>query len=170
MKPIKNKEDKLIKEYLNIRNKLISEFEKSTKDSDFKDIWLSEVEKTGNVDSLLYNYDNESMESKLSEKAKSLVTGYDTVVEIVEHDFIIHEHRYGTLSFKTKEERHQWLKNKSEECDYDAFNDFDCLDIKEIKGSLEDNYDDFIDKYENGEEIYVKADSIYSNNIKVAIL
>ena len=174
MIPIVNKEDVLIKSYLEIREQVIEAFKLSLSENDkydFKTTWLREVETNGNIDSLVTHYDNYLMSSKLTDKGKRLLTGYDSTLTVVEHDFIIHEHRYGTLSFKTDEERFEWLTMMSKNNVYDAFEVFDVADMKEWKGTLDDNYDMIVDMYENvGCECFIKVDSIFSTNIKIGFI
>jgi len=164
MKPIVNKDNDLISRYLSIRQELIEEFKKSNDKNKFNDYWLSSfVENKGDVDSLLYEYDKSITKSKLSEKSYIIID--DGNVVIVEHDFIAYEHRHGVESFKTKEERKDWLSKKSKEYDYNAFKVFDCLELKELKGTIDDNYENFIEKYENGYTIFIKSDSLFSDNL-----
>ena len=107
---------------------------------------------------------------KLSENARSLLDCYDPILDVVEYEYITHEHRSGTFSFKTKKERTNYLKKISKDNDFDAFSSYDVCEIKEIKGSLEDNYDYLIEKYEDGCDLFILADSILSDNIKIAII
>lgn len=166
MKPIINKEDDLVKRYLQVREELLEFARNDDKLKNIMDYILSE----GKIESILYHYDKNITFSKLSKKAKRLLESYDPPLEIVENEYIAHEHRNGTFSFKTEDERTTYLKQISEEYDFDAFSSYDVCEIKEIKGSLEDNYDYLIDKYEDGCDLFILADSILSDNIKIAII
>jgi len=164
MKSIVNKDNDLISRYLKIRQELIEEYKKTTcEDEEFRKYFLSKfVEKDGSVDSLLFEYDRSIIKSKLTEKSYNLID--ENYLELVDNDFIAYEHRYGHVSFKTKEERTEWLIKKSDD-DYDAFKFFDCIELKEIKGTIENNYNDFINKIENGYVIFIKSDSLFSDNL-----
>ena len=166
MRSIINKDDDLISRYLNIRQELIDSFKKSKKydDNEFNDYWLSNViEKEGRIDSLLYEYDKTISKYKLSNNANSLVN--ENIIILVDNDFIIYEYRHGAISFKTKEEQILWLDKESIENDYNAFKKFNCFELSEIKGTIDDNYNYFMDKYENGYTIIIKSDSLYTNNL-----
>lgn len=172
MKPIVNTEDELIKSYLKIREKLIEKFKNSKlydENENFKNVWIERVNESGNVDSLLYNYDKNLLFDKLSEKSKKLFDGYDPIIIIVADDFILYEHRYGIESFKTEDERYEWLKQFSEDNDYDALEDFSQIDLKEIEGNIDDNTEKIIKNAENCIITFIKASSIFSDNIIVGI-
>ena len=166
MRAIVNKDDDLIVRYLSIRQELIDSFKKNKKDDDngLNNYWLSNaIEEEGRIDSLLYEYDKTISESKLSKNANLLIK--ENIIKLVKHNFTVYEYRYGIVSFETKEERIVWLDKESFANDYNAFNKFDCLELTEIKGTIDDNYNDFIDKMEKGYEILIKADSLYKDNL-----
>lgn len=167
MRAIINTEDELIKSYLKVRKELIEKFKNSNlRRESIINSWLQQVEINGDIDSLLYDYDKKLLLDKLSKKSKKLFE-YDPVVIIVADDFIIYEHRYGMVSFKTKDERYSWLKQYSDDNDYDAFEDFSQIDLKEIKGNIDDNTEQIIEDSENGIITFIKASSIFSENIIV---
>lgn len=166
MKAIINKDNDLISRYLFIRKELIDSFKKIETDTDenFKKYWITDfVEKEGKIDSLLYEYDKHISKSKLSKNAYSLIK--NEIIELVDDNYIIYEHRYGAISFKTKKERKEWLTKESEDNDYDAFKHFDCFELKPINGNIDNNYDVFNDEFENGSIIIIKSDSLYSDNL-----
>ena len=167
MKAIINTEDELIKSYLKVRKELIENFKNTNLRRESIIIsWLQQVEINGNIDSLLYDYDQKLLLDKLSKKSKKLFDEYDPVVIIVTDDFIIYEHRYGMVSFKTKDDRYNWLKQYSDD-NYDAFKDFSQIDLKEIKGNIDNNTEQIIEDSENGIITFIKASSIFSENIIV---
>lgn len=166
MRPIINKEDDLVKRYLQVREELLDFAYNNSKLKNILDFILEE----GRMDSLIHHYDMDLTLNKLPKKARELLDSYDPDLEIVENVYITHEHRSGTFSFKTKKERTNYLKKISKEYDFDAFSSYDVCEIKEIKGTLEDNHDYLREKYENGCELFILADSILSDNIKIAII
>jgi hypothetical protein len=166
MRPIINKEDDLVKRYLQVREELL----KFAYNDDKLKTMIDYILEEGKIESVLYRYDKSITLNKLSKKARKLIDSYDPVLDIVENKYIAHEHRKGSFSFKTKRERTNYLKKISKDYDFDAFSSYDICEIKEIKGSLEDNYDYLIEKYEDGCELFILADSILSDNIKIAII
>ena len=166
MRPIINKEDDLVKRYLQVREELLTFARNDSKLKTMMD-WIIE---NNEIESILTHYDRNLTFDKLPENARSLLDCYDPILDVVEYEYITHEHRSGTFSFKTKKERTNYLKKISKDNDFDAFSSYDVCEIKEIKGSLEDNHDYLIEKYEDGCELFILADSILSANIKIAII
>jgi hypothetical protein len=181
MRPIVNKDNELIKRYLEVRQELIEEFKKNFDTNFFTydnlehhlDNWLREnIEIDGKIDSLLVDYDDHITSTKLSEKAKELLD----LMLIVDYDYIAYDdnsYKPKLNSFKNINEQAKWIEKLEKEYEYlEKEYDFNFyyLEIKEIIGSLEDNYDELYEKYENGDALFIRVDSIYTNNIKIAVL
>jgi hypothetical protein len=150
---IVNKDNELIKKYLDVQKELIEELKKIN--TVYSNNWLTKMEFD-----LLYVYDDYITSTKLSNKTKELL---DLMI-IVDYDYIAYnDYSYNpeSISFENADDRKNWLKNKSHQ--------YYTLEINEIEGSLEDNYS-LIENYNDGDAIFIKADSVYSNNIKIAIL
>lgn len=168
MRPIVNKDNVLIKKYLDVRQELIEEFKKNfdtnffTYEQHYLDNWLTEnIELKGDIDSLLIDYDDHITSTKLSERAKELLD----LMLIVDYEYIVYDdNSYDPKlkSFKNINDRNDWLEKSND--------DFYYLEIKEIEGSLDDNYGELVEKYENGDALFIQVDSIYTKNIKIAIL
>lgn len=173
MRPIVNKDNVLIKKYLDVRQELIEEFKKNfdtnffTYEQNYLDNWLTEnIELKGEIDSLLIDYDDHITSTKLSERAKELLD----LMLIVDYDYIAYDdnsYNPKLVSFKSHNELAEWVEKKEKS---NEFNIFYYLEIKEIEGSLDDNYNELVEKYENGDALFIQVDSIYTNNIKIAIL
>ena len=166
MRAIINKDDDLISRYLNIRQELIEHFKTNHQNDKnrFDDYWLSNsIEEEGKIDSLLYDYDKNISKSKLTKNSNLLIK--ENIIELVEQNFIAYEYRYGVVSFATKEERIEWLNKKSNENDYNAFEIFDCFELAEIKGTIDDNFNDFMQKNEDGYTIIINSNSLYKDNL-----
>jgi len=163
MKPVVNKEDDIIKSYLEIREKLIQATRKNA-DSTYNNI-IDDAIENGRIDSILYIYDCILTRSKLSKKCKTLYGKRDKLLTVVDYDFIIHEHREGTMSFCSDKDRHDWLVEFSDENDCDAFAFFEQFELVEYEGSLDDNYDMIIKNIEDGKDCFIRVDSIFSPNL-----
>ncbi len=74
MKPIINKEDDLVKRYLQVREELLKFARNDDKLKNIMDYILSE----GKIESILYHYDKNITFSKLSKKAKRLLESYES--------------------------------------------------------------------------------------------
>jgi hypothetical protein len=168
MKTIVNKDNEIIKKYLDARKELKEDFIKNfdynffTYDNpqDYLKSLLEQIDFHSEKDPLLYYYDDYITTTKLSNQAKNLL---DLMI-IVDYDYIAYDdnsYRPEVASFENANDRKNWLKNKS--------NHYYTLEINEIKGSLEDN-DSLNDNYNDGDALFIKANSIYSDNIKIAIL
>lgn len=162
MLSIVNKDNELIKKYLDARKELKEDFIKIFDDNPqhYLKIMLELIDSHSEKDTLLYKYDDYITTTKLSNKAKELL---DLMI-IVDYDYIAYDdnsYSPDVASFENADERKIWLKDKS--------NYYYTLEINEIKGSLEDNVS-LNDNYDDGDALFIKADSIYSDNIKIAIL
>lgn len=108
---------------------------------------LELIDSHSEKNTLLYKYDDYITSTKLSNKVKELL---DLMI-IVDYDYIAYDdnsYSPDVASFENADERKIWLK--------------------EIKGSLEDNVS-LNDNYD-GDALFINSDSIYSDNIKIAIL
>jgi hypothetical protein len=151
-KSIVNKDNELIKTYLTTRENIINEL----KNNNFSiDYWLNDNESD---DWLINLYDDHITSTKLSEKSKKLLD----LMLIVDYDYIIYDDNSYNPKLKS-------FKNVNDRNDCQKLNNY-YLDIKEIDGSLEDNYDELVENFENGDALFIQVDSIYTNNIRIAIL
>jgi len=74
------------------------------------------------------------------------------------------------MSFETDEKRVDFFDKKSDNCGFDAFEVYENIDLKELSGNLDSNIDDLTEKSENGWTIFIRADSIYSDNLIIGFI
>ena len=162
---ILNKEDSIIKSYLEARENLINLYIQSGGEKDF--LPLSSID---SVDGILRYYDRKLTEKKLSKKAYQYIHGYSEIVMLVEHEwvfFVYDSYSPKLESFRTEKELKNFCKEYDEE--YDE-NDFRIVKLNQINGNFEDNLSLIDKKNENGFYIFIKSDSLYSDNIIIGFI
>ncbi len=167
--PVVHLDDPLIQKYLEARKELLDKVRPYVR---FTEV-LDEYAIDGKIDSILQQYDRKALLPKnLSKKASSLLLGYDPLIEIVEYKYLEHYYRVPTKSFETKKDRENWEKiyvadARAEwaEEDDDPLEDYEHVDLVEVKGTLDDHYDKIIKGNEDGKDWFILASSIYSENI-----
>lgn len=161
--PIVHLDDPIVKKYLEVRKELIENVLPLLEDSSLLEMSIED----GKVDSILSYYDSIKLRSSsLSDKSKRLLSGYDPTVQIVQYKYVAYYYRERAKFFKTVEDRKKWVDDLiKDNPDYNPMDDYEFVDLVEVKGSLDDNYDSIIDGNEDGKYWFILASSIYSENI-----
>ncbi len=175
MESIINKDDALIKEYLEVKRKIVDRVNNDSSVDDYYRRKMEYILTEGNIEWFIDAIDEAISISKLSKNAQDLVCG-DSVMTLIDHEYILGsgDETDKDYSFKTKEECYTQcdkIKENSYTGDYEPLEkDYKILKVEKREGTLDDNYDWIIDKYENGCHFYIKTDSIYSDNIEIAYI
>lgn len=173
-----NKDAELIKDYIELRKKIIDKVRNSSEEEvdEYYKRKLEYILEEDKTEWLVSAIDDGISKNKMSEKIyKFLIRNYSEGIHVVEHKYILGstDDMMRNYSFETMEELNAKIEELKEDAyadDYDPMGDYEILETKVRKGTIEDNYDWMIDRYENGWMFFIKADSIYNDDIEIAYI